>query len=96
MKYLKALPFVFLLIAMLPIEGSLLGILARKKANAGSGATFPTDQLVAFWPLDEASGDAVDSYGSNDLTENGTVSATTITIDSQSIDARDCDDRRCL
>ena len=31
------------------------------------------DDLVAYWPLDEASGDALDAHGSLDLTDNNTV-----------------------
>lgn len=30
------------------------------------------DNLISYWPLDEASGNALDAHGSNDLTENGT------------------------
>ena len=33
------------------------------------------DNLIAYWPLDEASGDALDAHGSNDLTDNNTVGA---------------------
>jgi hypothetical protein len=32
-----------------------------------------TDNLVSYWKLDESSGDAADSVGDNDLTNNGTV-----------------------
>lgn len=35
------------------------------------------DDLVAYWSLDEASGDALDAHGSNDLTDNNTVGAAT-------------------
>lgn len=31
------------------------------------------DDLVAYWSLDEASGNAIDAHGSNDLTDNNTV-----------------------
>lgn len=31
-----------------------------------------TDSLLAYWPLDEASGNAIDAHAANDLTENGT------------------------
>lgn len=35
------------------------------------------DNLVSYWKLDEASGNALDSHGSNDLTEtSGTIAAT--------------------
>lgn len=40
-----------------------------------------SDNLVAAWELDEASGDALDSYGSYDLTDNNTVGSTTGKID---------------
>jgi hypothetical protein len=33
------------------------------------------DNLISYWKLDEASGDAVDAHGSNDLTDNATVGA---------------------
>lgn len=37
-----------------------------------------TDNLAAYWPLNEASGSALDAHGSNDLTEtSGTIAATT-------------------
>lgn len=36
------------------------------------------DNLVSYWPLNEASGDALDAHGSNDLTETGgTIGADT-------------------
>lgn len=34
-----------------------------------------SDNLVAYWSLDEASGNAVDAHGSNDLTQNGTIAS---------------------
>lgn len=37
-----------------------------------------TDNLISYWKLDEASGDALDSHGSNDLTESsGTIASAT-------------------
>lgn len=36
-----------------------------------------SDNLVAYYSLDEASGNAIDSHGSNDLTDNNTVGAGT-------------------
>ncbi len=36
-----------------------------------------TDNLISVWELDESSGDAVDSHGSNTLTDNGTVGTDT-------------------
>jgi hypothetical protein len=36
-----------------------------------------TDSLVAYWPLDEASGDAIDAHGANDLTDNNGVGSAT-------------------
>jgi concanavalin A-like lectin/glucanase superfamily protein len=35
------------------------------------------DSLVSYYKLDEASGDALDAHGSNNLTDNGTVGAGT-------------------
>jgi hypothetical protein len=35
------------------------------------------DSLIAYWPLDESSGDAIDAHGNNDLTDTNTVGATT-------------------
>jgi hypothetical protein len=32
-----------------------------------------TDDLISYWKLDEASGNALDAHGSNDLTDNNTV-----------------------
>ena len=32
-----------------------------------------TDNLISAWELSEASGNAIDSHGSNDLTDNGSV-----------------------
>lgn len=32
-----------------------------------------TDNLVSYWKLDEASGNALDAHGSNELTDNNTV-----------------------
>ena len=36
-----------------------------------------SDALVAYYPLDEASGNAIDAHGSNDLTDNNTVGIAT-------------------
>lgn len=35
------------------------------------------DNLVAYWPCDEASGDLLDAHGANDLTDNNGVSSAT-------------------
>ncbi len=35
------------------------------------------DNLVAYWPLDEASGNAIDAHGSNDLSDQNTVGSAT-------------------
>ena len=35
------------------------------------------DSLGGYWKMDEASGDALDSHGSNNLTDNDTVAAST-------------------
>jgi hypothetical protein len=40
-----------------------------------------SDNLIAFWPLNEASGNAIDAHGSNDLVEtSGTIGSATGTI----------------
>jgi hypothetical protein len=36
-----------------------------------------TDNLISYYSLDEASGNAIDAHGSNDLTDNNTVASTT-------------------
>ena len=36
-----------------------------------------TDNLIAFWQLEEASGVRYDSEGSNNLTDNNTVTSAT-------------------
>lgn len=36
-----------------------------------------SDNLVAYWSLDEASGNAIDAHDNNDLTDNNTVAAQT-------------------
>ncbi len=36
-----------------------------------------SDNLIAYWSLDEASGNAIDAHDDNDLTDNNTVGATT-------------------
>ena len=35
------------------------------------------DDLISYWPLNEASGDALDAHGSNDLTDENTVGSAT-------------------
>lgn len=35
------------------------------------------DNLISYWKLDEASGNALDAHGSHTLTENGTIASTT-------------------
>lgn len=40
-----------------------------------------TDDLAAYWPLDEASGDAVDAHAANDLTDNNTVGSAAGKVD---------------
>lgn len=37
----------------------------------------PPDELVAYWKLDESSGNAIDSFSTNDLVEAGTVPTAT-------------------
>jgi hypothetical protein len=34
-----------------------------------------TDNLISYWKMDESSGNALDSHGSNDLTDNNTVTS---------------------
>lgn len=41
------------------------------------GGTATKANLVGYWPLDEASGNAIDAHGSNDLTDTNTVGAGT-------------------
>lgn len=41
----------------------------------------PPDELVSYWKLDESTGNALDSFGTNELTENGTVPAATGVLD---------------
>jgi hypothetical protein len=36
-----------------------------------------SDNLIAYWSLDEASGNAIDAHGSNDLSDNNTVGTAT-------------------
>jgi len=36
-----------------------------------------TDNLISYWKLDEASGNALDAHGSNDLTDTNTVGSAT-------------------
>lgn len=36
-----------------------------------------SDNLISYWKLDEASGNAIDSHGSNTLTDNNTVGSAT-------------------
>jgi hypothetical protein len=41
-----------------------------------------TDDLISWWSLDEASGDAIDAHATNDLTEtSGTIASTTGKVD---------------
>lgn len=63
----------------------------RERRKAFRGGAFPTDQLKSFYLLGEASGDALDSFGSNDYTEQDAVGATTITIGGDTVDARSID-----
>ncbi len=45
-------------------------------ADVANHATLPTN-LISYWELEEASGTRVDAHGSNDLTDNNTVTQTT-------------------
>lgn len=49
----------------------------RQRHFGGGGEWSGWDGLVAYWPLGEASGDAIDAVGSEDFTENNTVDAYT-------------------
>lgn len=40
-----------------------------------------SDNLISYWSLDEASGDAIDAHGTNDLTDTNTVGAATGKVD---------------
>lgn len=40
-----------------------------------------SDNLIAYWSLDEASGDAIDAHGTLDLTDNNTVGSATGKVD---------------
>ena len=53
---------------------------------------FPTTNLVAFYKLDESSGDALDFSGNGrTFTENGTVASTTGSIGGQTVNVRTLD-----
>lgn len=47
------------------------------------------DSLISFWPLDEASGNAIDAHSTNDLTETGGTIGTGTGPDAGT--ARDCE-----
>ena len=53
--------------------------IAAQSTNIVRGMPYPPliDQLVSYWPLNEASGDAVDIHGANTLTDTNTVTSTT-------------------
>lgn len=62
--------------------------------NSGAGRTyldldaisFDKTNLIAWWDLDEVSGTRFDSHGSNDLTDNRTVSSATGIVSGQASD----------
>jgi hypothetical protein len=59
------------------------------KPAAAASSSFPTANLVAFYKLNEASGDALDSGGSlKTFTQQGTVPTTSTTIGGESVNAR--------
>jgi hypothetical protein len=67
---------------MMHLPTEHLSIVARSK-----GLPFPTDELLAFYKFDEASGDALDSWGANDLSEIGTEDReSSIVMDGNSLD----------
>lgn len=62
-------------VARLPnnnMSGILQGVLASHGAVAGG---ISTANLISYWSLDEASGDAVDAHGTNTLTDVNTVTS---------------------
>lgn len=62
----------FAIILLIGVSGVGQGVAAPRAAM--------TDNLVAYWKLDEASGTRSDSAGSNNLTDNNTVGAETAKI----------------
>lgn len=50
----------------------MLGGLGRNRKPAGASNSLLTS-LISYWPMEEASGDAIDAHGSNDLTDTNTV-----------------------
>lgn len=51
-------------------------VVARKNAGGGGGSALLTN-LISYWKMDEASGNAIDAHGANDLTETGGAIAST-------------------
>lgn len=54
-----------------------VGMVAKEGRINEAATIVSTTDLVSFWKLDEASGTRVDSFGSNDLTDNNTVGQAT-------------------
>ncbi len=73
-------------------NGGRGGYCRSYSGGGGGGSTFPSTSLVAFYKLDESSGDALDSSGnSKTFTETGTVAATTGTIGGETVNVRTLD-----
>lgn len=74
---MRTLIALLIVLAALPIQADRRGILLSKKPVAAGGSSLLTD-LVASWPLDEASGSALDESAAGlDLADNNTVGADT-------------------
>ena len=69
-----------LLIGITALVLMLLCVSGNELAHAGDGDDLKTD-LVAWWDLEEESGTRYDAHGSNDLTDNNTVSRGTGIVD---------------
>lgn len=62
------------------------------RSAGSSGTDFPTTNLVAFYKLDESSGDALDYSGNGrTFTDNGTVASTTGSIGGETVNVRTLD-----
>jgi hypothetical protein len=54
-----------------------LGVLRQGTVSGGAAPSPLLTDLVSYWKLDEGSGTRVDSHGSNNLTDNGSVGSAT-------------------
>lgn len=57
--------------------GTIFGGLAALSGGGSSSSTDFSANMIACWPLDEASGTRVDDFAAFDLTDNNTVTGTT-------------------